>query len=308
MENLPSKTFGFLKKLSLLLLLLPGAAQAENIKIVTANTILADMTKEITGDRAEVQSLIGPGEELHAFSPKPSDLKTISKSDLFIANGLNLEGWLTRLNTDKIHWVEASKGIKLIRKNGASDPHGWNSPYNAPVYIDNITYAVCGEMPANCNTFKDNAKSYKQRIALIAEKYQGKFKSLSPAARRAITAHDAFGYLARDFDLEFHPIKGMNDEEEISAKILAGMIDQIRRSAIRVVFVENIANTAYARKLVSETDAFIGGELYAESVSSEDFANSYEKVLEYNLKTIYEAMEKAQGSSDSAGTEKEGQE
>ena len=294
MEILTLKTFGFLKKFLLLsgIMNLSSACFAGEISIVASNTILADMAKEITGNRVEIHSLIGPDEEAHAFSPRPSDLKTISSSNLFIINGYNLEGWLQKLGLN-IKTIEAAKGIKPIRKNGETDPHAWSSALNAPVYIDNITYAICAEIPVHCNEFKENASNYKNRIAELAESYIAKFEQIPSDKRKAITTHDAFSYLARDFGIRFVPVKGVNEETEISAKILADIIKQIKTSEIRIIFIENISNTHFAKQLSQETSAVIGGKLYSDALSKDDKANSYYKLLESNLKTIYEALSSA---------------
>lgn len=291
MEIHTIKTSRFLKKLLPLpvALTLSSACSAGEISIVATNTILADMAKEITGNKIEIHSLIGPDEEVHAFSPKPSDLKTISSSNLFITNGYNLEGWLQKLSL-KVKTIEAAKGIKPIRKNGETDPHAWSSAFNAPVYIDNITYSICAEIPANCNEFKENANNYKNKIAELAKNYKEKFNQIPEDKRKAITTHDAFSYLARDFGIDFVPVKGVNEETEISAKILADIIKQIKLSEIRIIFIENISNTHFAKQLTQETSAVIGGKLYSDALSKDENANSYYKLLESNLQTIYDAL------------------
>jgi zinc/manganese transport system substrate-binding protein len=263
--------------------------QAHEINIVATNTILADITAQIIGNHASIYSLAGYDEEVHSFNPKPSDLKKLKEADLIITNGKNLEGWINRID-DQTKVIESSKGIKVITKNGEIDPHGWNSPYNTQVYVNNITYAACAKIPAHCNEFKDNAEQYNKKFEEIITIYRKKFDELPKEKKKAITAHDAFGYLARDFQIEFIPIKGVNEETEISAQILANIIKQIKESGIKVIFIENISNTHFAEQLVEETSATIGGELISDSLSKEKSIDTYYKMIDYNLKTIYEAL------------------
>jgi zinc/manganese transport system substrate-binding protein len=294
MEIRSIKTPGFIKSLFIALLTLSVSfeSKAEDINIVTTNTILADITSEVTGKHAVIYSLVGYDEEVHAFNPKPSDLKKLKEADIIIANGKNLEGWLSRID-DKNKIVEASKGIKSIKKDGYEDPHGWNSPYNANIYIDNIAYAACAKIPAYCNEFKDNANKYKQTFNELTIKYKQLYDALPQENKKAITAHDAFGYLARDFEITFIPIKGVNEETEISAQILAQIIKQIRESGIKVIFIENISNTHFAEQLTKETSATIGGELISDSLSKKNSVDTYYKMVDYNLKTVYEAFSSA---------------
>ena len=193
MEIHSLKTSGFIKSLFLAFLTLSVSfeSKAEEINIVTTNTILADITSEVTGKHSVIYSLVGFDEEVHAFNPKPSDLKKLKEADIIIANGKNLEGWLNRID-DKNKIIEASKGIKSIKKDGYEDPHGWNSPYNAGVYIDNIAYAACAKIPAYCNEFKDNANKYKLTFNELTKKYKQLYDALPSATWQEILKYHLY--------------------------------------------------------------------------------------------------------------------
>ncbi len=290
MEIYKTKALRFLKIALLPLALVSSTTvNADQLTVVTTNSILASMAKEIAQDKIQISSLIGQDEEIHGYSPSALDLKKISSAKLFISNGLNLEGWVSKLG-NKTKSIEASKGVKYIRVEDEIDPHAWNSPYNAPIYVDNIVYAICAEDPANCNKYKENADKYKKKIEQLANSYKEKFNSISEKKRTAITAHDAFGYLARDYNLKFIPIEGVNEESDISAKELASIVKTIKDTGIKVIFVENITNTKYADQLIKETNAVIGGQLLADTLSTEKNIDTYYKMLEYNLQTIYQAL------------------
>src|ERR1700744_1622186 len=77
------------------------SAQAQTagpkLKVVATFSILADLARNVGGDRAEVSSLVGPDGDVHVYAPTPSDVAAVKDARLLIVNGLGLEGWLPRL-------------------------------------------------------------------------------------------------------------------------------------------------------------------------------------------------------------------
>jgi zinc/manganese transport system substrate-binding protein len=65
--------------------------------VVTANTILDDLVRQVGGDQATTHCLIAPGADPHTFEPRPSDVKQLVRADLLVVNGLNLEPAILRL-------------------------------------------------------------------------------------------------------------------------------------------------------------------------------------------------------------------
>ena len=83
-----------------LISLLPATGVAENtatarpLNVVVSFSILADMTRAVAGDAAEVTALVGPNSDAHVFEPSPTDAKRVASADLVILNGLHFEGWI----------------------------------------------------------------------------------------------------------------------------------------------------------------------------------------------------------------------
>ena len=83
---------------------------------------MADLVRQVGGDRVEVTALAGPNADMHVFQPTPADAKTLAGANLVVINGLGFEGWADRLVKSsgyKGHAVVASKGIKAL----AADEH-----------------------------------------------------------------------------------------------------------------------------------------------------------------------------------------
>ena len=65
-------------------------------QVLTTFTVLADLARNVAGDRLQVASIVKPGAEIHGYQPTPSDIERASKADLIVENGLGLELWAQR--------------------------------------------------------------------------------------------------------------------------------------------------------------------------------------------------------------------
>ncbi|ODR93495.1 metal ABC transporter substrate-binding protein [Methyloceanibacter stevinii] len=103
-----------------------SAQAADKVKAVASFSILADMVKNVGGDRVEVAELVGPDGDAHEFSPTPADAKKLAGADVFFVNGLGFEGWMERLETSsgfKGATVVASTGVKPRKMDEKHEDH-----------------------------------------------------------------------------------------------------------------------------------------------------------------------------------------
>lgn len=103
-----------------------SAQAADKVKAVASFSILADMVKNVGGDRVEVAELVGPDGDAHEFSPTPADAKKLAGADVFFVNGLGFEGWMERLETSsgfKGATVVASTGVKPRKMDEEHEDH-----------------------------------------------------------------------------------------------------------------------------------------------------------------------------------------
>ena len=117
-------------------------------KIVTTFTIIADITKNITGE-AEVLSITKPGAEIHGYQPTPKDIVKAYDADLILWNGMNLELWFEQFfsNLNETTSITVSEGIDAINISegdyqGLPNPHAWMGLNEALIYVDNIVNAL----------------------------------------------------------------------------------------------------------------------------------------------------------------------
>lgn len=174
---------------------------------------------------------------------------------------------------------------------GAFDPHAWQSLQNAIVYVDNITAALAQADPENAADFYKNRAAYVAEIEALDAEIKVTLGALPEDKRTVVTSHDAFGYFAQAYDLEFLAPQGLSTESEPSAADVAEMITQIREKGISAVFVETITDNRLLTQIANETGAAIGGTLYSDALSGEDGpASTYLDMMRHNSQAIAGAL------------------
>ena len=84
--------------------------------VLTTFTILADMARQVAGDRLQVRSITKPGAEIHGYEPSPKDLEQASGADLIVENGLGLVLWARRFvrSAGDVHTVTLTEGMQPL--------------------------------------------------------------------------------------------------------------------------------------------------------------------------------------------------
>ena len=294
--------------LSLVLCTAFSAQAAPSLNVVASFSILADMTQRIGGERIAVHSLVGRDADAHVFQPTPTDARKLAEAKLVVINGLGFEGWIERLVKSSGYRgkvVTATTGIATYRLEHEGheqppddhehqsniDPHAWQSLSNAQRYVDNIERALSEVDPAGKAVYQANAAMYKQEMAALDQEVQQAFRALPKERRKVVTTHDAFGYFARAYGVEFVAPVGVNTEAEPSAADIGRIIKQIRREKIPAVFMETISDPRLLERIRQESGAKIGGSLYSDALSpSNGPAPTYLKMMRYNAQTLATAL------------------
>lgn len=252
-------------------------ALADEFKVVTTFTVIADMARNVAGDHATVVSVTKPGAEIHGYEPTPRDLVAAQDADLILWNGMNLERWFEQFlgNLGDIPSATISDGVEPIAISegayeGKPNPHAWMSPVSAQIYVDNIAKALAAADPANAADYLANATAYKAQIAAAIAPLQAELATVPEDKRWLVTCEGAFSYLARDLGLREAYLWPINADATGTPQQVRGVIDTVRANAIPVVFCESTANTDPAEQVARETGAAYGGVLYVDSLSLAD--------------------------------------
>jgi zinc/manganese transport system substrate-binding protein len=272
-----------------------GPAQAaERLNVVASFSIIGDFVRHVGGDGVNVTTLVGPGGDAHVYAPTPADAKRVSDAKLVFANGLGFEGWLSRLLKSagsKAAVVTTSSGIAPLRLGSRADPHAWQSVANAKVYVANIRDALVAASPADAEVFKANASAYLAELDTLEREVRKAIAKIPESRRKVISTHDAFGYFAAAYGVEFIAPLGVSTESEASARDVARIITQIRAAKIPAVFVENITDPRLMGRISAETGAKVGGTLYSDSLTGEKGDSpTYIAMVRHNIKALTSAL------------------
>ena len=271
----------------------PGLAQ-EKVGVAASTTVLADLARNVGGDRVDVVSLVGPNGDIHSYVPSPADAKKLADARLVILNGLALEGstaQFMRTAAKGAKALVASDGITPLRLGNAVDPHAWQSVANAKTYVANIRDALIAADPADKSTFEANAAAYLRRLDALDAEVKAAIATIPPERRKLVTAHDAFGYFGSAYGVETIAPHGVSTEAEASARDVARIIAQVRAEKIPVVFLENLTDPRLLQRIARESGARIGGTLYLDALTDADGpAPTYIEMMRHNVKQLVAAL------------------
>ncbi|WP_145154300.1 metal ABC transporter substrate-binding protein [Pseudomonas oryzihabitans] len=283
----------------LLGLLLANAAQAaEPFKVVTTFTVIADMARNVAGDAARVESITKPGAEIHNYQPTPGDLLKTRDAQLVLWNGLNLELWFERFfsRMKDVPSAVVSQGVKPIAiaqgpYAGKPNPHAWMSPRAALIYVDNIRDALVEHDPAQADTYRRNAETYKARITATLEPLRQQLQAIPERWRWLVSSEGAFSYLARDLGLKELYLWPINADAQGTPQQVRRVIETVRAERIPAVFSESTVSAAPAEQVARESGARYGGVLYVDSLSAaEGPVPTYLDLLRVTTETLVKGL------------------
>ena len=282
-----------------LIFILTSCTQEKNQRskplVVSTTTLMKDLVDTLWGDKVESLSLMGPGVDPHLYQPTAQDLSKLQDADCVYAHGLHLEGKMVEAleslaKKKKVIIVGHSLNAeKLVNFNGSIDPHTWFDP---ELWIE--TAQFLNQNPPVAGLKGDQAlERFSKDVRSIYEKYKKDFQEIPKEKRVLITSHDAFNYLGRFFSIEVQGIQGMSTDSEVGVKRIEELIAMIKQKKIPSIFSETSVSSRSIDKLISESGAKSGGVLYSDALGPiGSGAEHYTGMLEHNLKTIYEGLNK----------------
>ena len=276
----------------------PSFAQ-DKLKVVATFSLLADLVRNVGGERVDVRALVGPNGDAHVYQPTPADAKTLVDAKVVFVNGLGFEGWMERLikaSGTKAAMVTATKGVKPRKAkddhgHGDADPHAWQSVANAKLYVANIRDGLSAADPAGKSAYEANATAYLAKLDALDTEVKAEIAKIPADRRKIITTHDAFGYFAAAYGVTFIAPQGVSTESEVSAKDVAKIITQIKKQKIPAVFLENVTDDRMLKRIGAESGARIGGTLYSDALTDgQGPAPTYLDMMRHNVKQLSAAL------------------
>lgn len=233
---------------------------SQKISVVTSFYPLAEFAKTIGGEHVSVKDLTPAGVEPHEFEPTPQDLVSLHQSRVFVYNGAGFEKWtqkvLPELQQEKIVVINASENIPVIQTGSGAEsinPHVWVSPILAQQEVDAIAKGLIEADPSNSTVYTKNADALKQKLQQLDQEYQSGIKNCE--RRDVIASHDAFGYLAKPYNLHIVPISGLSPDTEPTPKEMSDIITFAKQHHVTHIFFETLVSPRLSQTIADEVHA-----------------------------------------------------
>jgi len=279
----------------------PARSQPGGLPYVMATeSFLADIAQNVAGNRIRVDTLLPVTVDPHEYQPKPQDVTKLAQAQVLIINGLGYESWLQKtldsLGGQRLVIV-ATNGLAPAPdpsgKNSAGDPHMWMNPLNVINYVQQIRDGLSQADPAGKDIYSRNADAYIVKLQSLDQWVKSQVSQLPVQKRLLITNHDALGYFAKAYNFKIIGaiIPSVTTDASPSAQQLASLIDTIKRSGARAIFLDIGENQKLAQQIASETSVVVITNLYVESTSGPNGpAPSYIDMIKHDVTAILDAL------------------
>ncbi|SES03487.1 metal ABC transporter substrate-binding protein [Lachnobacterium bovis] len=193
----------------------------------------------VDGADVELKNLSEPKTGcLHDFQLTTQDMKLISTSDIFVANGAGMESFLEDIVKEykNVSIIDSSKGINLLKEEDEENSHIWMGTKTYRQQVKNIAKQLSKDDPDNAKIYMKNAKLYDEKL----KKLQKQEKELSSklTSKNIIIFHEAFAYLAEDLDLDVKYVLDLDEERQVSAGEIADVLSQVKKNKIEYILAE----------------------------------------------------------------------
>ncbi len=275
-------------------------SQAGPVRVLAAETFLADIAQNVAGDRLHVDSLLPPGVDPHEFQPAPRDAVKLAQSDVLIVNGLGYESWLAKtlqLGGRRPVTVVATQGLTPrpdpTGDHPDGDPHLWMDPINVVKYVENIRDGLIQADPAGKDIYSANADAYIAKLKELDASIKTQVAQVPQDRRLLVTNHDSLGYFATAYGIQVvgSLIPGVTSEASPSAREMAALIDAIKGVQAPAIFLDVGQNPDLAQEVASATSAKVVTDLYVETLSGPTGpASTYIDMLQHDTSLIVSAL------------------
>ena len=285
------------------------SATAENkkIQVVTTNSIIYDMTKNIAGDLVDLHSIVPVGQDPHEYEPLPEDVQKVQKADLIFYNGINLENaedaWFTKMvkNAGKVadkDYFAVSDGVDVIylegeNEKGKEDPHAWLNIENGVIYAKNIAKQLIAKDPEHKDTYQKNLDKYVAELDKLDKDAKERLAKIPEEKKLIVTSEGCFKYFSKAYGVPSAYIWEINTEEEGTPEQTTRLVEILKKSKVPSLFVESSVDERPMKTVSQESGKPIYSTIFTDSIAEKGKdGDSYLSMMKWNLTKIIEGLEK----------------
>ena len=279
---------------------------AEPYTVVATTAMVADIVRHVAGDRATVKPLMHAGVDPHLYRATRSDMAAMLEADVVFYNGLHLEG---RMSDAFVKVATAGKPVYAITDlldedyllepegfEGHYDPHVWMDPNGWMKATDVVIDKLAGFDPPYADRYRANGDAFKLELKKLDEYARQALNTVPQERRVLVTAHDAFNYFARAYDIRVEGIQGISTDSQAGMRQIESLVELIVTRKVSAVFTESSVPPKNIQALVEgakarDHDVRIGGELFSDAMGAEGtYEGTYIGMLDHNITTIVRAL------------------
>lgn len=304
------KRSGYLNFIILTLILIiacksPEKKKNEQLTIVTTTGMVADLVNNIAGDSAEVIPLMGAGVDPHLYKATQGDLSRLREADIIFYNGLHLEGKMGEI-FEKLSLTTPVTAIaeRVPEENlldspdypGNYDPHIWFDVQIWKSCIPVVLEQLSSIKGSSANYFLERAQKYEQELDSLDAFVHAQLALIPDNQRILITAHDAFSYFGKAYNMEVRGLQGISTLTEFGLKDRTELVNFIVSNEIPAVFVESSVPKKNIESIVEGCKArghnlVIGGSLYSDALGELGTTEgTYIGAFKANIKQMVDAL------------------
>jgi len=283
----------------------PCDAADRRLRVVATTTVVADLVRQIAGDRIDVDCLMAAGIDPHSYKATPRDADRLARADLVVASGLHLEGKLADLlerlsrRVPVIAVADAIPPDRLLDAGaGLHDPHVWFDAELWSLGVPAVAERLAKLDPPHAEAYREAGRAYAERLVALDGELRESLTEIPLERRVMVTAHDAFRYFGRAYGIEVVGIQGTSTEAEAGLGDLNRLVDLVVTRKLPAVFVETSVSDRNVTALREGAGARghtvgLGGRLYSDSLDAPGSgAGTLEEALRANVATIVSALAK----------------
>ena len=262
------------------------------VLVVATTTQVADLVRNVAGERASVDSILRPNSDPHDYEPRPSDAIAVAQADVVFRSGGDLDGWLDDVLDSAGGDAQRVTLIDSVRRDG-DDPHWWQDPRNAILAVRAIRDALIEADPNGRAGYERRAAAYANRLRALDAQVARCLGRVPAAQRKLVTTHDALGYFARRYDIQVigAVIPSLSTQAQPSARDVNALVDQIEREHVKAVFPEAALPRKLEQAISREAGAQVGGELWADTLGPEGSSGAtYVDSIRSNARTLAKGL------------------
>lgn len=282
------------------------SSPAVPVRVVATVGMVADVVREVGGDRVEVQALMGAGVDPHLYKPTRGDVAALLAADVVFYSGLLLEGRMGEVlakvgrgGKPVVAVTDAVPREQLLdfpAKPGHYDPHVWMDVSAWRAIVDRIAQTLAQVDPEHASAYAGRAARYQGELDRLHDYVRGIIASIPAERRLLVTAHDAFGYFGRAYGLEVRGIQGVSTESEAGLESFQRLVDILVERKVPAVFVETSVAEKNVRALVEGAAArghalAVGEALFSDAMGpAGTYEGTYLGMLDHNATVIARAL------------------